>query len=358
MSILITAALASMLTQGASAPNEICFIPEGDNTITPTVNGKPAEITVRVDPSKGQSIAAALQSSLDDRHKQNVRPWFDFEHKAGASSALPKSFRYEPGVGVMCSVEWTGAGRAAVEGKDFSYFSPVFLIGDDGVPESLPSRGPLGALVNEPAFREIPRIAASDAATNPETKQSAMSKLIFAALAISAAHADPESAAVAKIEAMNVSAADSAKKIKALDDEIEAMTKERDSLKTECESAKKKCAAADAKRANDLVLAAVADGRIPAKDTEKQDKFRSKIEAGDTFAEEILSQLPKLNCGLDKSIVNASSAGGQSQASGFESKAQSLVTAGQAKTIDEALSIVAAADPASYSEYLKSIQPS
>ncbi|MFK5284238.1 hypothetical protein ACI3PL_32130, partial [Lacticaseibacillus paracasei] len=28
-----------------------------------------------------------------------------------------------------------------------------------------------------------------------------------------------------------------------------------------------------------------------------------KIEAGDTFAEDILAQLPKLNQGLDKSIV-------------------------------------------------------
>jgi phage I-like protein len=62
----------------------------------------------------------------------------------------------------------TGAGKAAIEGKDFSYLSPSFLIDDNGIPSGLPERGPLAALVNEPAFREIPRIAASDA--DPLTK--------------------------------------------------------------------------------------------------------------------------------------------------------------------------------------------
>ena len=351
MSKLISAALASFFGDGV--PNEVVYIPEGDSNITPFVNGKPESITVRVPPDKGDAIAATLQAALTKRNESNVRPWFDFEHKNGVASALPQSFRYEPGKGIMCAVEWTGAGRTALEGKDYSYLSPTFLMDDNGFPDGLPERGPLAALLNEPAFREIPRIAASDAAQSTETTTPVMSKLIFAALAISAAHADPESAAVSKIEAMNVSAAESVKKIKSLDDQIEAMTKERDGLKTECEAAKKKCAAADAKRASDLVLAAVADGRIPAKDTDKQDKFRNKIESGDTFAEEILAQLPKLNGDLGKSLVVAG--GHQVVAGSFEAKAQALVTAGQAKTVDEALSLVAAADPASYSEYLKSI---
>jgi hypothetical protein len=45
----------------------------------------------------------------------------------------------------------------------------------------------------------------------------------------------------------------------------------------------------------------------------------------------------------------------QVQASDFESKAKALVTAGDAKDIDEAFGMVAASDPQSYSDYLKSI---
>lgn len=346
MSILITAALASAFPDGV--PDEIVYMPEGEHTITPWVDGKPKTITVKVPAARGAAIAAVLQASLAEREKSNVRPWFDFEHKNGAASALPKSFRYEAGKGIMCAVEWTGAGRKAIEGKDFSYLSPTFLLGDDGSPSGLPSRGPLASLLNEPAFREIPRIAASDAAVDHETKPpSVMSKLIFAALAISAAAENAETAAVQAIEKLksdhqSVSAANA------------ALTTENATLKNKVEAAEAEAAKTRKERADTLVKAAVADGRIAPKDTDKQDKFRAKIEAGDTFAEEILAQFPKLNQGLDKLIVTAGN-GGHVQASDFEGKAQALVTAGNAKTLDEAFGVVAAADPAAYSEYLKTL---
>lgn len=112
MSFLITAAFASLIPDGA--PGEIVYIPEGCHQINPTVNGKPKAITVDVSAAKGVQIAASLQAALADRQQSNVRPWFDFEHKAGASSGLPQSFRYEPGKGVMCALEWTEIGRAHV----------------------------------------------------------------------------------------------------------------------------------------------------------------------------------------------------------------------------------------------------
>lgn len=149
------------------APTTIVYIPEGDHVITPTVDGRPGTVTVRVPPARGQEIAAHLQNDLDKRKGQNVRAWFDFDHQPGPASALPQSFRYEPGKGIVCALEWTRAGKAAIEGRDFSYFSPTFLIDDDGTPSGLPDRGSFGALVNEPAFREIPRIAASDASLPP-----------------------------------------------------------------------------------------------------------------------------------------------------------------------------------------------
>lgn len=345
MSVLIFAALASAIGDGI--PTEIVYMPEGSHTITPWVDGKPKTITVHVPADKGAAIAAVLQASLAEREKSNVRPWFDFEHKNGAASALPKSFRYEPGKGIMCAVEWTGAGRQAIEGKDFSYLSPTFLLDDDGSPSGLPSRGPLASLLNEPAFREIPRIAASDAADITPNTTPAMSKLIFAALAISAAAENAETAAVHAIEKLKTDH----QTVSAANATLEAENK---GLKAKVEAAEAEALKTRKERADTLVKAAVADGRIAPKDTDKQDKFRAKIEAGDTFAEEILAQFPKLNQGLDKPVVLAAD-GKPVQASDFEGKARALVTAGSAKDIDEAFGHVAAADPAAYSEYLKTL---
>jgi hypothetical protein len=202
-------------------------------------------------------------------------------------------------------------------------------------------------LVNEPAFREIPRIAASDAAITTEINPTpAMSKLIFAALAISAAAENAESEAVDRIKALKVEAADATAKAQRLENENK-------DLKAKVEAADAATAAARKERAETLVKAAAADGRIAPKDTDKQDKFRAKIEAGDTFAEEILAQLPKVNGNLDKSIVPAG--GAAVQASDFEGKAKALVAAGDAKTFDEALGQVAAADPKAYASYLASL---
>lgn len=147
----------------SKAPSEIVFLPEGVHQIFASTNGRPKRSKVKVPPARGQEIAARLQKDLSRRQAQNVRPWIDFEHKGGAAAALPKAFRYEPGRGVILELEWTDAGRRAIEGKDFSYFSPVFFLSDDGTPDGLPEKGAIGGLVNEPAFREIPRIAARDA---------------------------------------------------------------------------------------------------------------------------------------------------------------------------------------------------
>lgn len=299
--ILVSASLAVAL--GDDIPGEIVYLPEGRHNIYPTVNGKPKEITVEVSPDKGVQIAAALQRDLDQRNAGNVRGWFDFEHKRGAASAIPKGFRYETGRGVIAAVEWTGAGRAAIAGKDFSYFSPEFLMDDDGTPAALPDRGPLGALVNEPAFREIPRIAAGDAATDPNDpiQPSQPMKLILASLGIDPAHTDAENSGVKVVEKLK---SDLANVQASLADKDKDVAK----LKTRAEAAEAEVEKARKLRAESLVKAAVADGRILAKDEEKQTKFRDRIAAGDAFAEDILAGLPKINADLDKSVIKAGDA--------------------------------------------------
>lgn len=338
----------SLVPLPAGVPDEIVYLPEGESAIWPTVNGAPAKeaVTVRVPPEKGEQIAAALQADLDKRHAANVRPWFDFEHKRGAASALPQSFRYQPGKGIMAKLEWTSSGRVAIEGKDYSYFSPEFYLGDDGIPDGLPAKGPLGGLVNEPAFREIPRIAASEA--HPSTPPPPpMSKLIFAALAISAAAENAEAEAVDKIKAMQYDGDEKKKRIAELEAELATLKGEKDQVMASLAQIKKD-------RAETLVKAAIADGRIAPKDEEKATKFRDRIAAGDAFAEDILATLPKTHADLGKSLIQGSGnpAPGAGGEHALEAKARALVAAGSVTNLDDAIARVAASEPALYSQYL------
>lgn len=338
--MLVTALDLTLPEEGQTA--SIVYIPEGKHTITPCVDGKPKQVTIKMEAGSGESIAASFQSALEKRLSANVRPTFDFDHKdVGPASALPKRFYYSPGQGLMAEVEWTGAGRRAIESKDYSYFSPTFLMDEGGVPAGIPERGPLGALVNEPAFRDIPRIAAAQAKPDqPEPNEPAMSKLIFAALAINASAADAEADAVRAIEKLQ----SDHQSVKASLGKVE---KERDELKAKVEAANKT-------RAESLVKAAVDDGRILPKDDETQSKFRERIEAGDTFAEDILSKLPKLNPDITTSQVQAS---GEKQTGGsdFMVEARKLVTAGEARTEEEAMGLIAARNPALYDTYTESL---
>lgn len=313
--MLITAAFASALPD-SGVPREIVYLPEGKSQITPFVDGKPKTITVNVPPEKGPEITNRLQAALAKRQTANVRPWLDFEHKEGVSAGNPTGFRYEPGKGVIMSQDWSRAGKEAIAGKDFSYFSPTFLLGSDGEPDGLPDRGPLGSLVNEPAFRDIPRIAAKDGKPDQPDTIPTMSKLIFAALAINAAADNAETEAVNAIEKLK-------KDKSTVDASLATVTKERDDLKLKVTTIEAKAAEDRKERAKTLVEAAQADGRIAPKDDETAKKYRDKIEAGDAFVEEILAKLPKQHDGLETPIVTAKD--------GKPVKASQRVEAAQAK---------------------------
>jgi Mu-like prophage I protein len=152
-SYLVTAQLA---TQFDGLPTTIQYMPAGRSTITPNVNGKPKEITVNVTPT----TAAALQGDLARLLSGNVRPFVDFDHAGGKAAALPKRFFWKDGEGVMLELDWTGAGKNAIGGRDYSYLSPTFMLSNDGDAINLPSTGAIASLVNNPAFRTIRRISA------------------------------------------------------------------------------------------------------------------------------------------------------------------------------------------------------
>lgn len=163
-----------------TAPSEIVYLPVGTHAITPTINGKPGKVTVSVPTFKGEQIAATLQASLAKRLASTVRPRLGFDHTgSGPAAAHPKSFRFDPTRGILLELEWTGSGRAAIEAGDYGYFSPTFLIDDDGTPSGLPDRGEIGSLVDEPAFRSIGLIAAADTGVEAADSDAARA-LVFA----------------------------------------------------------------------------------------------------------------------------------------------------------------------------------
>jgi len=277
----------------------VMYIPEGDHQIDCMVDKKPASITVSVPPEKGEEIAARLQARLDELLKSNVRPVFDFDHKGeGPASALPKKFLYVPGQGIMVDAEWTGAGRKAIENKDYSYFSPTFLRdAETGEPVDLPSSGPLGALVNDPAFREISRIAAKKEAVQTTTTQKSMIKSLVKAGLLTEDEAKKDNAeeiAVEKLETMQ----GEAEKAKTAEETIKEQAKQIEELK-------KQLAALKEAEAEKEVEDAVTAGRIAPKDEETKKFWKEQIITAGQSAVHALKSIKPATDEIDKKIITA-----------------------------------------------------
>lgn len=350
MARVITALCNALPTEGI--PSEICYVPEGKQRIFP--QSHPKGVWVNLPADQGKTIAAKLDGQLQELLKASVKPWIDFEHTGKFPSAgRPTAFRYEPGVGLMCAMDWSRSGKEAIEGKDVNYFSPRVDIDERGIPVSLPKRGPLGGLVAEPAFRDGMAITANQA-EDPQS-ETAMSTQILAACGLlttnEAALEGAETLAAGRVTALKANA----EKIVTLEAGLKKAEQERDDFKKKFEDAEAAGKADKEKRAKEKVEAAVAAGQIAPKDEDTQKYFTERIVAGDFMAEKMLAGLPKLHPGIDKPLVTAGADGNKGQANGIEAKAQAMVTAGQAKTLDEAIELVASADPAAYGDYLKTL---
>lgn len=289
---MIVTALDSKLPEAGEVAH-IVYIPEGMHNITPSVDGVAKNVSVNISPDQGEAIAQAMQASLDDRLTQNVRPYFDFDHNdTGPAAALPQRFFYEQGKGLMVEVEWTGSGRKSIDARDYSYFSPTFLLGDDGLPAGLPKSGPIGALVNEPAFRNIPRIAAANAEN--QTTNQPMSELITCGLLTEAEGASVE-LATKRVAAMKAEA-----------QKVEAMQIDLDETTQKLEAAEAKLQEVKEANAASLVEAAVAEGRIAAKDEVTQDFWKSQIVSNGEKAIAALNAVQPIGGDITEAKVKAS----------------------------------------------------
>lgn len=149
----------------------IQYMPAGESVIDATVNGVPTRRTVRVD----GKTAARLQEDLEAAHARSAAgkaaaPCGYFDHRSGPASFRPVRFIDGGARGVLLEVELTEAGRKALEGGDYGYFSPNFRR-DKATGEVLGLRADtveVGSLVNDPAFQTIEQIAAARANAEEE----------------------------------------------------------------------------------------------------------------------------------------------------------------------------------------------
>jgi len=275
-SSLVVSAAATTTFDG-QAPEAIVYMPRGDWRISPKVNGEPKEITVTVD----QNTAATLQSDFEKRLAQPVRPTGGFDHKPGKASFIPRGFTWDEAKGVILNVDWTRAGKDAIEGRDYSYFSPTFLLNNEKV-AGLTERGEIGSLTNNPAFEQIERIAASndpDDESDPDDYlMTKLSNKLSEFNLITAEQAEDAEAVVQAVMAMHTELA-SARASNA------ALRNENTALKAESERIK-------AKEADSIIEAAIAEGRIPGKDTKLLGYWRAQLIAQPETVKEVIASLP------------------------------------------------------------------
>lgn len=324
----LVSALSSELAPGV--PHEIVYLPEGEHSIFPTVNGKPKQVTVRVPREQGPAIAAALDAKLQQLRQDGVRPFLDINHQHGEASALPLSFHYEDGRGVILAVDWTSAGRAAVEGRNWSYFSPEFLMNDDGTPGGLPERGALGGLVNKPAFRTASmQIAASDAGAGSGIESRAREL-------VAAGQCRTFDEALDRVAAS----------------EPELYNEYLGTLGTSASAPSSHVAASAPAIGSDHPLITRAETLVDLGECLNLDDALARVAASDPSLYD--SYLDHIAAGSAVAPVRVVGAATTTTCT-FVEKARALVAAGQASSLDDALSLVAAQEPSLYTQYLSTL---
>lgn len=274
---------AASIDLEGETPAEIIYFPKGDWRIKPMVNGKAKEVAVKVD----ANVAALMQRELTNRLGQTVRPYASFDHKPGPASFIPKEFKWDDARGVVLEVDWTQAGKDAVAGRNYSYFSPTFLLSDKGEVAGLPQTGEIGSLTNNPAFREIQKIAASaddDAESEDMTKVA--DKLVELEV-ITAEQADDLDTVVQAVEGMHTA--------------LVASQAANARLSSENTALAAKVADVQKAEASSIVEAAIAEGKIASKDQGSIDFWTTQLIASPETTKKVLAAM-SVNSALQRVI--------------------------------------------------------
>jgi len=265
-----------------TAANEIMYMPAGVHDITPSQDGKPIKAKVLVT-AEG---AAALEQQRAALEAKGKRPYFDFNHEDGPASFWPTAFFWKGGEapGIYARGEWTASGKAAIEGKEYRQFSPVFHVDNIRAnPAKIAARAHakpnMGGFVNDPAFQEILPFWAknnADGAHSITTNKtiSNMTPEELAALQAKNKQLESEIADLkgkeTALKAKNETNALIASELKAKESELRAGTAEVENaaLKAKTTEFEKVIKAGHATTAKAAVADAIARGAIAAKDSD------------------------------------------------------------------------------------------
>lgn len=280
-----------------AAHGEFMFMPAGLNVIHAT-KGSPGtrgrEVTARVLVQRGDE--AALQSQLEALNAASAhKVYFDFNHEDRDASFWPRRFSWKdaPQPGIYVAGEWSDAGRAAISGRVYRAFSPVFHVDDERKDPCRiicqpRARLNMGGLVNDPAFRNnLPLWAKHAGATQhtPTTTQSHhMTQEELAALQAKKTNLEQE---IAGLVAGSTGSAEDAEAIQSKRNELAGVTREIEAAELKAQNAKLEQAllAQRTKDAEAAVKDAVRRGALPAKDTALQATWQKKcIEDPDNIA--------------------------------------------------------------------------
>lgn len=324
--------LPSPEAESGAMPREIQWMPPGRHEIHATRNGEPAKIIVNVDEAAAQAVA----QSFADLQASGRRPYLDFNHESAEASATVASVFWggdDPKKGgIRCLVDWTQPGKEALEGRAYFSFSPTFLLDKEGKINGTTTN--MGGLVNEPAFTAIAPVTGKESDT--DTMKELLKALAEAGI-ISAASVSEEDA-VAAVKAHTAKAKE-----------------DNEALQAKLAKAEEQVQAAEKRRAEDLVKAAVAAGKINPKDDKVQAFYRAAIMTTGADAEAALEALPVQAKFQTEVRVQAGEAAKDEPApqgpETFEAAAKAIAAE---RKIDEseAFTIAASEKPALYDAYV------
>lgn len=320
-------------------------MPPGTHKINASKNGEPAALTVKVH----AATAALLQQQLQEIRSraaagQEDLPYLDFNHDDREASARVLAFSWggeDPVTGgIRAKVEWTGAGKRALEDKAYRRFSPSFFANADGEITGAPLN--LGGLVNRAAFKTIqPIVAGAAGDANPERK-SLM---------------DPNAQLAADLAAANNRIAELMAKLDKAGHEqaIQAKDAEIAGLKTQITNLQTKLTEQNKVNAKAIVATAVASGRLAPQATEVHAKWEAQI-AKDPSAAELLNQLDPVFAKAGGTIVPNANGGANAGGAASGKGADDFVTLyrakrGEGKSKSQALDIAMAEKPEGYAAW-------
>jgi phage I-like protein len=280
----VQAVLTTQLAQDDAVPADIQYMPPGKHRIRASRSGNPVTLDITVDPSTATTLNTFLQAQLAKASTGSEdRPFFDFNHEDREAAAWPTQFYWagdDPLTGgVRAKVEWSGAGKTAIEQKTFRRFSPTFIPNEHG--HVIGSETNMGGLVNRAAFKSIQPLFAREADSGATAITRGSPSFMKTLLDTLKEHQ--------LIESTELSEAETLIAVKASLDRLQG---EKATYLERISALESEQAAAVKARATSQVEAAVQAGRIPPADTEAKAFWTDALMRDEAKAVKALEALP------------------------------------------------------------------